>query len=99
MAVDLARLIHANTGQMSYHTELGSLSFGFVAGAVGSLSIAVNWQGLRRLQIRQPASQVLPRVVEPLDDDGLWVAEVMDTLGDLRRFIEARGARSGGPPA
>jgi hypothetical protein len=49
-AADLARLILADTGQMSYYSNAGGLGCGFEAGAAGGLVIVVNWRGLLRLR-------------------------------------------------
>jgi hypothetical protein len=87
VAVSLARLMHAETGQLSHYVEEGGLGFGFEVEATGTLSIMIEWQGSHRMHIRQPANAGLPRLVQTLDDDGPWIKEMTDALRALEERL------------
>src|SRR3954469_19909743 len=87
VAVALARLTRAMTGDADYYIETGGLGFGYRFAAAG-LAGVVQWESERRLHISHPADGG-PRAVEPIDNGGPWVRELADTLRDLRQLKAA----------
>jgi hypothetical protein len=94
VAVALARLTRAMTGDADYYIEAGKLGFGYRFAAAG-LAVMVKWEGKRCLHVLQPANGG-SRAVQPFDDDGPWVRELADTLRALRHRKAAGQAKPAG---
>ena len=81
IAVALACLVHEMTGENTSYLGSGGLVLGYEFTSNNQLRIDVDWQGVRVLQVALPL----------VDESGPWIAEMANTLGDLRQATAEPG--------
>jgi hypothetical protein len=89
-AVTFARMLRLATGQSSYFTQAGHLSFAYMTKEDGSLVMLVNWHQQHKLLVEQASAAKAPSRVVSFDQIGPWVQELTREVQSMQAVLHAR---------